>query len=374
MTLNRNTHVNINFNLETSDVCQLVIILSLTIGGLLWAGFTVAKQNKYENTNVFEDCLSAITDKNISCTENIVDVSIIKINFLEKQIENIFIILERVLSNFIPYYNNLDMHYVYEQLNIIIQLMLNGHSFSLHDYSFLLLLFEFIIAVKVGFSKLYLLWYFIKWKYIIWYSSYFVISNIDVGSRYSLLLLLSFITLIYNVYGPGKVYFIEISDLVYYLADIMAMFNGDIFFFECHVRDFEFFKVWHLIFLLKIWYFIFIDIHWYSCIINSDVEFYRTWSKAWFERDHYSSFMFRVKPAAGFGERYINTETDLRYNIHLLIDYLQGRTPLIPWLQYQNNLDVNDMQVVDNRVDFLAHMSFCFSYLLENIVLLFWTV
>lgn len=223
MTLNRNTHVNINFNLETSDVCQLVIILSLTIAGLLWAGFTVAKQNKYENTNVFEDCLSAITDKNISCTENIVDVSIIKINFIEKQIENIFIILERVLSNFIPYYNNLDMHYVYEQLNRIIQLMLNGHSFSLHDYSFLLLLFEFIIAVKVGFSKLYLLWYFFKWKYIIWYSSYFVISNIDVGSRYSLLLLLSFITLIYNVYGPGKVYFIEISDLVYYLADIMAM-------------------------------------------------------------------------------------------------------------------------------------------------------
>ena len=83
---NLNTNLNTEFNLEISNVSPLLIILSLTFGGLLWAGFTVAKQNKSENTNVFEDCLSAITDKNIS-TENIVDVSIIKINFVEKQIE-----------------------------------------------------------------------------------------------------------------------------------------------------------------------------------------------------------------------------------------------------------------------------------------------
>lgn len=50
MTINTNTHVNINFNLEISDVCQLLIILSLTMGGLLWAGFTISKQNKSKKT------------------------------------------------------------------------------------------------------------------------------------------------------------------------------------------------------------------------------------------------------------------------------------------------------------------------------------
>ena len=149
-------NININLNLECNDMSDLLIILTLVVGGCLVLGFTVSNLNKTKSINI-EDSLEMIPNKIISCTENIENLATNKINFVEKQIDNILIILEKALSNFIPYYNNINMHYVYEQLDIIIQLMLNGQYFSLHDYSFLLLFFEFIIAVKVGLSKLYLL-------------------------------------------------------------------------------------------------------------------------------------------------------------------------------------------------------------------------
>ena len=371
---NLNTNLNTEFNLEISNVSPLLIIISITLGGLLWAGFTVAKQNKSENTNVFEDCLSAITDKNISCTENIGDVSTIKVNFLEKQIENILIILEKALSNFIPYYNNIDMHYVYEQLNIIILHMLNGQYFSLHDYSFLLLLFEFIIAVKVGLSKLYLLWYFIKWKYIIWFSSYFLTSEIDVGSKYSLFLflLLSYITFIYNLYGPGNEYFINSIDIDYYGLEIVGiMFEDGFAIFESAIPDYEIFRSWPVICLLKIWYFIIIDVNWYSSIISSDIEFYHTWFKALIERGIYSSFMPHVNIPAEFAERYLNTETDQYYNIHLFMDYLHDRVPSRVWWQDQRNLSGND--ILNRHIDLiLSRIHRFFAHILENISLSFW--
>lgn len=136
-----NTHININynFNLEAANASDLFIVASLTIVGLLWAGFAISKQNKDENTNVIEDSLSTKTDEICFCLENVVDKDTIKVNFAEKQIENVLVLLEKTLDYFLPYYSSVDINYIYNQLNIIIQLMLNGLDYSLNDYNFLLL-------------------------------------------------------------------------------------------------------------------------------------------------------------------------------------------------------------------------------------------
>ena len=183
---------------------------------------------------------------------------------------------------------------------------------------------------------------------------------------------MSFITFIYNLYGPGKEYFIDLDDINRYALEIVdIMFEDGYAIFESAIPDYEVFKWWHVIYLLKIWYFLIIDVHWYSSIINSDIEFYHTWFKVLLERDNYPLFMPHVKLSAELGERYLNTETDQLYNIRSFMNYLHGRVPYSVWWQDQKNL--YGIDILNMHIDWiLNNLYIWFAHISENIILHFW--